>query len=519
MSAQVNFGIGVNCATCCGAAPCTCGAGKQIIGTKLLVGTVSSFAHPGFKANYESGWTLSVTNGSFSYTCTGTIGYVFNPGDLVVGLAQSARTLTDYLSGLTYSYPKTYIVYICTSTCQGANASGANYSGDPSTSGYFTVYNYNEQDHLPGYNYIGGKWYGVGGWETFGILTDSTLLGINADVTITDYPLYASNAAIVPAGDWAGYNMSAIGTLGPYGSTPPGYYNGNAGGYPQCENIAGDIYSQTVWNQVTVGGMTFPPDGSAVATGGGGSIISDGVRMDWLPHYLKVYPAFVNYGGLLVAALTVAAPEAPQLVQWIISTTCISYTFAIWTATTGNDFSFMPGCSSSANIATAVATIRQTVTIFGDSYTTTQVSEQATALMNSVSFASVDCASGTTYTYNADGSIAANPTQTAYPDLTQVSYYVSCTTGGALPYSSCFNALSGSNQSIGKCQVTPCSGTFCYRLYNCPTVTCITETASGSSYTLDPFALSGLLTTALTPGQGAAIYQTVSGSTGSCSCT
>ena len=109
MSAQVSFGIGINCSSCC-----TTGL-KQLIGSKLWVGFPQQFNFPGFKDNWSSGvWT--------------------NGGNFVAGDLATLQIPSGTSAG--YPYPSYYTAYICIQSISGSTSNPA------SDKTHFSVWDY-----------------------------------------------------------------------------------------------------------------------------------------------------------------------------------------------------------------------------------------------------------------------------------------------------------------------------------------------------------------------------------------
>ncbi len=659
MSAQVNFGIGVNCTTCCGgAAPCTCGTAKQIVGVKHWLGYSGSFNFPGFKAcwmygvydsdgAYEpttghwiynvgslqldggsmaaavvaltsgggyssiSGMTGEVTGGTgtgavfscvigssaflsvsvsdpgtgysvsdvltlvggtlsgggsaatitvlsvdgsgaiasahvFTHPCTGSAPN-FAAGDLVLWEIPAAGPMTDYLTGISQSYPKIYSVYVCTNAITGS-------ATNPALDGsHFALWDYGNEGSYP--DQQGPTVFPMAdSFALYSATTDTARLEVTTTTVLDNFPLFPATFSAAELATFGG-------GLGANGDGSANSFSDMTGA--QCGADGTFAYDWTI-PTVTADSMTFPADSAsptytppstlpsteqAKLLAGAGFV---GYHVPPLP--VVGYSPTYNGGtpNLVVSVFIISGTQAPGLVTWSYNSSQITFQLAYWSWNTDVEYEFLPFHYGA--LASAPATVTQTVAlnagVGAGSYTLTQVAANATALMNSTdagsaTFANMPCNATRWNSYSLTGAVVASSTG---PDDTYLgtlettggsqfvgAYYgnASCKVGstpmaGAASMNGCkFFGLIDDNYTyfMTKSQVTPCAGTACVRSYNCPTVTCATFTADGTTgYTLDPTAAAGtLLATlsmaALTPGESAVVYQTVSGSTGSCSCT
>jgi hypothetical protein len=525
----------MKCPPDCCAAPCACSTARQIIGQKSWLGFAGGFAFPGFKANWvyatwsdagaydpsSGSWTFAVSSlqldsTTFTYACTGSTS-AFNPGDLVLQEWPAAGPMTDYLTGLTQRYPKYYRVFICTAAVAGSTISPfldtAHFEAwdfltwDPSNPG---------AEGADGAPDVGGP----SGWPMspvnavaqraiFSQTTNTAQFEVTTTTVLNNFPLFPATMT----------NLIAL-----MGATNDSCNSFSDMTVQECAASGTLVYDWTFANRYDETTPTYTAPGTAPSTEQAPLIfpnVPSRLTIGWGPTYTYV-GATVTIDSLFF----ISGNQGHQLVTWSFSSTSIVFEFAAWDWNSAVEYEAIP--FKEGPLASAPATVTQTITLGGDSYLWSDVSADAQALMEATNFSDQPCNSSRTNTWNTDGTGNSGATVGTIGGLGPWS---GCTVGTPITGAIAFNKCPATpdmallTQYMARAQVTPCAGTACLRTYNCPTVTCHTFTADGTTgYVLDPNAASGTLLAvkniaALTPGEAAAVNQSISGSTGSCSCT
>ena len=484
--------------------PCQCPRAKQIVGQKSWIGFAGNFAFPGFKANWlyaeynsdgsyvsSSGeWTYSVSgagfDGSFTYACTGSAP-TFAVGDLVLREFPAAGPMTDYLTGLSQSYPKYYQVYICTTAITGSAA-------DPALdTAHFAPWNYCDEP------YPDTDSAGPSGWPTsfalpalgtgktravFSQTAASAQLELTLTTTLANFPLFP--ATISGLTTTLGISQDECNTW-----QVPTVQEASASG--------AFAYDWTFANNYDGAAATYTPPGAAPST-------------EQAPFMFPLVPtpgvvAYVptgHYSGsayVYDSLLTIGGANPPALVTWAFSASTLTFQFAAWSWTPDVSFAELPGGGGYGALASAPATVTQTIALGSAPYTLFEMAAQALALMNATEFSDIAWGTSWTNTYGPTGTVVStqNTTATAATAITEAGA-VGTPVNWAVAVNGSPFAPGGTSCFMTQALVDVC-GNYCTRTYAEGTTGPI-ACANGNVDGFAPFTLSP----PATPGQSAAIY-------------
>jgi hypothetical protein len=478
--------------------PCQCPRAKQIVGAKQWIGWAQAFAFPGFKGNWvnsygESGeytggaWQATADGGAISPPATE---WNFAVGDLVVQEFRAEGPFTDYLTGLSQSYPKYYQVYLC----QAAITGSATRPSDDST--HFVAW-----DYQPFYVNAGGQliWGGgagayhdgtpdpggPSGWPAgavapravFSSTTDTANLELTVTTELDNFPLYPATLSGLIA-KIAGANDTAAAFNDP--------------ACPEASASGTFVYDWTFANNYDGTPATSTPPATTPSTGQAGLIFPN------LPLRRSVGYAPSGHwdgGAYVLDSVFVINPSPPAtylpgLVSWNCSSSSITFKFAAWSWATSVEYSF--DLDHFGDQATAPGTITQTLVLGGSSYSLSEVASQAATLMAATPFASIAWGTSWTNTYNTSGGVVSTQNLAA---SVATAITASCKVGTELKWAAAINGcpfVAGeSGYFMTKALVDVC-GNYCQRTYNCPTVTCVNGNVDGyAPIEIDPPATAG----------------------------
>jgi len=475
--------------------PCACPRAKQIVGQKSWLGFAGGFAFPGFKANWlytrynESGaydptsgeWTYSVAgagaDGTFTYACTGAAPN-FAVGDLVLREWPAAGPMTDYLTGLTWSYPKYYWVFICTAAITGSTQ-------DPNLdTAHFQLWDFGNEgsfNDTPGPS--GWPDAAPGGRAVFAHTTDTAQLELTATTVLNNFPLFPEEltglVALIGAPDnsdttqtWADPTVreaSASGTF-VYDWTFANRYDGTQPAYTPPATGPSAEQSHLVFPNV--------PAPRVVGYG---------------PGYTET-PAYA-----LTSILVIGGTQPAALVTWSASASSITFEFAAWSWNSDVEYEFMPFHWGA--LASAPATVTQTITLGGASYSRSEVAADCSALIEATPWSSIAWGTSCTATYDSGGDIVLTPNvaATVANSITE-SGAVGTPVKWAVAINGCPFIPGETGYFLTAALVDVC-GNYCTRTYAEATTgpaSCVNGNINGyAPVELDPPA---------TPGQSAAIY-------------
>ena len=380
--------------------PCACPRAKQIVGQKSGLGFAGGFAFPGFKANWlyavydEDGayepssgqWTYTVSSpqldgSTFTYVCTGSAPN-FAAGDLVLREFPGAGPMTDYLTGISQTYPKIYHVYICTNAITGSGA-------DPSLdTAHFQLWDFHQEGTF-------SETQGPSGWPWTGAnfalfcqTTDTAQLEVTTTTALNNFPLFpvaltgltakigAGNDTARSFSDMTVQECSAAGTFA-YDWTFANNYDGTEPAYTAPS--AAPSTEQTP--------LVFPAIPAQRVVGYG--------------------PTYSGAGSsqVMESVFFISGTQPAALVTWAFSATALTFEFACWSWNDDVEYEFMP--FRWGPLASAPATVTQTIALGGASYTLAEVAAQALGLMNATTFDSVAWGTSWTNSYNASGAVVS----------------------------------------------------------------------------------------------------------------
>jgi hypothetical protein len=101
----------------------------------------------------------------------------------------------------------------------------------------------------------------------------------------------------------------------------------------------------------------------------------------------------------------ISGTQPAALVTWAFSATALTFEFACWSWNDDVEYEFMP--FRWGPLASAPATVTQTIALGGASYTLAEVAAQALGLMNATTFDSVAWGTSWTNSYNASGAVVS----------------------------------------------------------------------------------------------------------------
>jgi hypothetical protein len=388
--------------------PCAWPRAKQVVGQKGWLGFAGGFAFPGFKANWlytsynDSGaydpasgeWTYSVSSpqldgSTFNYTCAGSAPN-FAVGDLVLREWPGAGPLTDYLTGLAWSYPKCYWVFICTAAITGSTA-------DPNLdAAHWALWDFGKEGS---YNDTPGP----SGWPdganngraVFAQTTNSAQLEVTVTTTLANFPLFP---ATITAAELA--------TIGMTGANSDGSANSFSDmTVPECSAAGAFVYDWTFANFYDGTQPTYTAPATAPSSEQSPLIFPN------VPPQRVVGWGPVTSGsgpGTVVDSLFfISGTQNPALVTWSFSASSITMEFAAWSWNSDVEYEFSPYHWGA--LASAPATITQTVALGGASYTLATVAAQCEALIAAVPFNSIAWGTSWTATYNSAGAVVVTP--------------------------------------------------------------------------------------------------------------
>ena len=424
----------------------------------------------------STGWVFSCDGG----TLTGSSAD-FNAGDLVL-LELPGGFGQDSFTSITQTYPKCWIVYVCTNAITGS-ATQPN-----EDTAHFAPWDYGGSSMGGPSGWPAGCGLGGSGDRALGSYsTDSAYLSLTVTTELDNWPLYSLPLEWNTA-EWTWQDPNAVGSAAAatftYDWTFPNNYDGTPPTYTPPGTAPTTAQAKVVFPnlpQMQCIGVN-PTSNQFVITGVGADI----------------YP----YGA---TDITLGGPFT-ALVSWNFSSTQLVFQFAAWTWLVSPDvdsdeFPYQQ-CSNPA-------TVTQTITLGGATYSLAQVGSQANALMNAITFDSIAWGTSWTNTYDTTGALVS--TRNLSSSVANV-ITASCALGTPVQImygsdvagqAAAINNLSGPSQTISKAQADVC-GNYCLRTYNCPTVTCASGNVDGfSPVEIDPPG---------TPGQSKALYA-------NCQCT
>ena len=487
-----------------------CNSARQFVGKKGWLGFAQGFNFPGFRACWQDTYTYtdgypfkSGTNGWISTTgCTGGAltgsGTTFNQGDLVVVEWPSMGPIPDFLTGLNQSYPVRYRVYVCI-VAFSVPSTVAPYTDTT----HFQAWDY-QAFGFPSGHYAdrgtdddGGPsgWpMSMGGRLLGSYTTDTAHLEVTITTELSNFPLYPTTLSGLTAlfgssNDTAdtfpaGSNFlaqAASGTFS-YDWTFPTRYDGATPTYTAPGTTPSASQAHALFPIVPVGWGNF----------GSGDARYDGT--DDAEKDAEISLEVEESGGVISSVLTQnAGPIEPaHLVTWNFTSTVFQMEFAAWS-----------WGGSPQQLASAPATITQTITLAGATYSLTDVASDAEALRDAVDFGSINWGQSFTNTWNSSGGLVSTANSLGATG-TQVT--AGCAVGTEIKFGAAVNGLNLSpGTDIGvvmycsKCQVQMC-GNYCQRDYACPTVTCTNH--HGNGVTPDEYDTPGTVgdSTGLYPG-------------------
>ena len=483
----------------------TCPRAKQIVGTKQWIGWAGFFSFPGFKGNWvypvtyaggvptNSGpgsWTFSAAGGAMTGSAAD-----FNAGDLVLREFEAVGPLTDYLTGLSQSYPKYWQVYICTAAITGSTT-------DPALdAAHFTPWDYQVfmvsggTLHGDAGNAAGGPsgWpaqagsIGGSGRALFTETTTSSNLELTMTTELANFPLMPATISGLTA------------ALGTTNDSAPAWVNPTV---PEAAAAGTFVYDWTFANNYDGTAATYTPPGTGPSAEQG-PLVFPGLPYQRGVGFWPVLPGDGSIASVFAINPSPPAVYLPGLVSWTYGASSLQFEFAAWSWSESVEYSFALGHFGA--LATAPGTITQTITL-GTAYSLSEVAAQAAALMGATPFDSIAWGTSWTNTYSPAGAVVStqNFASTVANVITascQIGTPVQILYGGSVAgQGAAVNGLFTSGVSwcyCSKALVDVC-GNYCQRTYNCPTVTCVSGNVDGyDPVEIDPPG---------TPGESAAIY-------------
>jgi hypothetical protein len=464
--------------------PCACPRAKQIVGQKGWLGFAGGFAFPGFKANWlytvydEDGayepssgeWTYSVTSGSFTYACTGSAPN-FAAGDLVLREFPAAAGITDYLTGLTWNYPKYYYVYICILAISGSAA-------DPYyDTAHFRLWDYGNEGSFTDTPGPSG-WPFSGGFALFAQTTDAAKLEMTTTTVLNNFPLFPATISGL---------MAAMGTSN---DTANSFNDMTA---QECSAAGTFVSDWTFANNYDGTNPTFTAPGTAPSAEQAHLIFPA------LPAQRQVGWAPAWSGSTVESLFAISGTAPTALVTWSFSASSLTFEFAAWSWNADVEYEFDP--YHWGPLASAPATVTQTIALGGASYTLADVAAQAAALMGATAFASIAWGTSWTNSYNASGAVVStqNVASSAATAITE-SGAVGTPVKWGVAINGCPFVAGETGYFMTQALVDIC-GNYCARTYAQGTsgpTSCTNGNVNGyAPFTLSPPA---------TPGQSVAAY-------------
>jgi hypothetical protein len=274
---------------------------------------------------------------------------------------------------------------------------------------------------------------------------------------------------------------------------------------PECAASGTFVYDWT-WPTVTVAGMTFPTDGSN-PTYSAPSPAPSAEQSAWvfpaLPQQrIVAYAPTYHYSGstqIVDSLFADGGANAPALVTWAFSASSLMFEFAAWSWNGDVEYSFSPFHYGA--LASAPATVTQTIALGGAGYSLSDVAADALALMNATAFTSIAWGTSWTNTYSASGAVVSTQNivggvETAISELGAV--------GTAVKWGVAINGspfVAGETSYFMTQALVDICGNYCTRTYAEGTsgpIACANGNVNGfAPFTLSPPA---------TPGQSVAAY-------------
>jgi hypothetical protein len=464
----------------------SCPQAKQIVGQKNWMGWAQAFAFPGFKANWVNTWDypytgtdqagIPVKTGStgWTYSCDG--GAIsgsapnFNAGDLVL-LELPGGYGQDSFTGNTQTYPKCWVVYKCIAGITGS-------ATDPAQdTAHFAQWDYNvihNGDNVPGPSgWPSGSGLGGTGRLLASTLTDTAHLDITVSTELDNWPLYSLplfwNTVNWPWQDPNAVGSAAAGTF-TYDWSFPSRYDGTTPTYTGPGTAPSTAQAKVVFPNVpTMQNIVVDPIHNLFAIGSPPS------------GQVGIYP----YG-----------PEIPgqpfsALVSWSFSSAQLVFQFAAWTWLVSPD---VDSEEFPAQQCSTPATVTQTITLGGATYSLSQVSADATTLMNATSFSDIAWNTSWTNTYSPSGAVVSSRNFSS-----SVANVITASCAIGTPVQIKYGAdvagqaagINGWPYTFSKALADVC-GNYCLRTYNCPTVTCVSGNVDGfAPVEIDPPGTAG----------------------------
>jgi len=479
--------------------PCACPRARQIVGRKNWIGYAGGFAFPGFKANWVRTWQNNpplygyyygaVTGGAWQFSADG--GAItgstanFAIGDLVLRENPPIGPLTDYLTGNVRNYPKFWNVYICTAAITGS-------ATDPDTdTAHFQPWTWLE-------NTTGAPSNGAGpsGWpmgtlgRTLGAYTtDTTHLEITVTTELDNFPLFPATMT------------GLIAKLGANNDTANSFSNTSVQETAAAATFPCDWTFPNNYDATTA---TYTPPSSSPSS----------------PQSLLLFPSLpsqrvagfaptYNWSGgtpIMVSVFADAAPAwtegttpYPGLISWSFSATAIQFKFSAWSWTSNVTYNI--GLGYFGSLASAPATVTQTITLGGAAYTQSDAIAQAGALRDAITFDSIPWRTSWRNTYDTSGAVVSTQN---FASTIETAIEESGAVGAPVPWAVSVNGCpweAGQTQFFStKAQVDIC-GNYCIRTYACGT-SGPTACANGNVDGYAPFTLAA----PSAPGQSQAAY-------------
>ena len=386
----------------------------------------------------------------------------------------AAGPMTDYLTGISQSYPKYWNVYVCVAAITGsATAPSAD-------TAHFQPWSFDVSSQEAG---------GPSHWPTNSVglrklgsqASNPALLELTLTTVLNNFPIMPATIS------------GLIAALGASNDTAAAFADSTC-----AEAGAGGtfVYDWTFANNYDGTTPTYTPPSPAPSANQAKvifPIVPGRTNMDFNPqgHWS---------GGVYVidSVFSLGSPNLPGLVSWSFSSTSLSFEFAAWDWYGSVEYSAALGHFGA--LATAPGTITQTVTLGGASYSQATAIGQAESLRDALTFDSIAWGTSWTNTYSPSGALVT----TASLDNEETDVSSAGEVGTHLKWAVAVNGLpftaGGTHYFASKAQVDIC-GNFCTRTYQAGTngpVACSNGNIDGYA----PFTLA----TPGTPGQQVAAY-------------
>jgi hypothetical protein len=299
----------------------------------------------------------------------------------------AAGPMTDYLTGLTQRYPKYYWVFICTAAVAGSTISPF------LDTAHFQPWSF---DNMIGTTPIpdqGGPtawptspWPSAGNRAIFSQTTDTAQLEVTTTTVLNNFPLFpatitgliakmgAPNDSCNSFSDMTVQECAASGTF-VYDWTFANRYDGIEPAYTAPATAPSTEQTPLVFPNVPAQRV-----------------------VGWGPTY-----TWSGSNETIDSLFFISGTQPPALVTWASGAASLTFEFAAWSWNSAVEYEAIP--FKEGPLASAPATVTQTIALGGASYGLSDVAADATALMNGTEFSAIAWGTSWTNRWSSSGEV------------------------------------------------------------------------------------------------------------------